>query len=169
MGIANQALAASLAHEAGRNGLGPRGPDPAARCGAADPRLWALGRISLAAAHQPAAAHMIRTVEVLLRPPAKCLVLDLDNSLCPDDGHEIRATDCGHGHAGIPIGASGEPERASGTVWRCARLASALGNSLPGRKSVRLGRNIAETLLSNESIGWRSVAGQDAGLLPIVA
>ncbi len=47
-----------------------------------DPRLWALGRIAVAARHQPAlAAHLVRTLNGTLRPPAKCLVLDLDNTL----------------------------------------------------------------------------------------
>jgi len=54
-------------------------------CGAAewtDPRLWALARIAVAARHQPAAArHLARSLAAVRRPPAKCLVLDLDNTL----------------------------------------------------------------------------------------
>ncbi len=47
-----------------------------------DPRLWALGRIAVAARHQPTLArHLARSLAGVLRPPAKCLVLDLDNTL----------------------------------------------------------------------------------------
>jgi FkbH-like protein len=47
-----------------------------------DRRLWALARIPVAAAMQPhLAKHLLRTVTGVLRPPAKCLVLDLDNTL----------------------------------------------------------------------------------------
>lgn len=47
-----------------------------------DRRLWALGRIAVAAAHQPLLAdHLVRTVNAALTRPAKCLVLDLDNTL----------------------------------------------------------------------------------------
>ena len=47
-----------------------------------DRRLWALARIPVAAALQPAlAAHLVRSAAGLLRKPAKCLVLDLDNTL----------------------------------------------------------------------------------------
>jgi FkbH-like protein len=47
-----------------------------------DARTWALARVPVAAAHQPALAMaMLRTLRALLRPPAKCLVLDLDNTL----------------------------------------------------------------------------------------
>jgi len=47
-----------------------------------DPRLWALGRIAVAARHQPTMArHLARSLAGVLRPPAKCLVLDLDNTL----------------------------------------------------------------------------------------
>jgi FkbH-like protein len=47
-----------------------------------DPRLWMLARIPVAAAHQPAlAAHLVRTTRAAVRPPAKCLALDLDNTL----------------------------------------------------------------------------------------
>ncbi len=58
-----------------------------------DRRLWALGRIAVAAAHQPALArHLVRTVAGARQRPAKCLVLDLDNTLwggvIGDDGVE---------------------------------------------------------------------------------
>lgn len=47
-----------------------------------DRRLWALARVPVAAPMQPhMASHIIRTVTGVLRPPAKCLVLDLDNTL----------------------------------------------------------------------------------------
>lgn len=58
-----------------------------------DPRLWALGRIPVASQHQPALArHLVRSIAALVRPPAKCLVLDLDNTVwggvIGDDGME---------------------------------------------------------------------------------
>ena len=82
VGAANEALAAVLTHEAGVTVWDYAGLIRQLGAGAGDPRLWALGRISLAAPHQPAAAaHLIRTVDALIRPPAKCLVLDLDNTL----------------------------------------------------------------------------------------
>jgi FkbH-like protein len=47
-----------------------------------DPRLWALARSAVATKHQPAlAAHLVRAIAALRRPPAKCLVLDLDNTI----------------------------------------------------------------------------------------
>lgn len=47
-----------------------------------DPRLWALARNPIAAVHQPAVArHFARTLRGAYRPAAKCLVLDLDNTL----------------------------------------------------------------------------------------
>lgn len=47
-----------------------------------DPRLWALARAAVAQEHQPAlAAHLVRTIAATMRTPAKCLVLDLDNTL----------------------------------------------------------------------------------------
>ena len=47
-----------------------------------DRRLWALGRIAVAAQHQPAlASHLTRSIAGVVRKPAKCLVLDLDNTL----------------------------------------------------------------------------------------
>ncbi len=47
-----------------------------------DRRLMALARTPVAGAQQPALArHLVRTLCALLRPPAKCLVLDLDNTL----------------------------------------------------------------------------------------
>jgi len=47
-----------------------------------DPRLWALARNPIAAAHQPVfAKHLTRTLRGTLKPAAKCLVLDLDNTL----------------------------------------------------------------------------------------
>lgn len=47
-----------------------------------DSRLWALARVPVAPAHQPAlAAQVVRSLRALRVPPAKCLVLDLDNTL----------------------------------------------------------------------------------------
>ena len=47
-----------------------------------DPRLWALSRTPVSAANQPVLArHLARTLRGALRPSAKCLVLDLDNTL----------------------------------------------------------------------------------------
>ncbi|RJQ69646.1 MAG: HAD-IIIC family phosphatase [Desulfobacteraceae bacterium] len=47
-----------------------------------DPRLWAMGRIAVAGIHQPhVAGHLIRTICGVLWPPAKCIALDLDNTL----------------------------------------------------------------------------------------
>lgn len=47
-----------------------------------DDRLWAMARVPVAVAHQPAlAAHLVRTLRATQRPPAKCIVLDLDNTL----------------------------------------------------------------------------------------
>lgn len=47
-----------------------------------DRRLWALARIAVAGACQPAlAAHLARTVRGVLLPAAKCLVLDLDGTV----------------------------------------------------------------------------------------
>jgi len=58
-----------------------------------DARLWSLGRIPVAAQHQPRfAAHLARAVRAVLRPSAKCLVVDLDGVLwggvLGDDGIE---------------------------------------------------------------------------------
>lgn len=58
-----------------------------------DARLWSLGRIAVAATHQPALArHLARTIASATRATAKCLVLDLDNTLwggvIGDDGME---------------------------------------------------------------------------------
>lgn len=58
-----------------------------------DRRLWSLSRSPVSVKHQPALAkHLVRTLCGLLRPPAKCLVLDLDNTLwggvVGDDGLE---------------------------------------------------------------------------------
>jgi FkbH-like protein len=58
-----------------------------------DPRLWALGRIAVATDRQPLLArHLARSLGALVRPPSKCLVLDLDNTLwggvIGDDGME---------------------------------------------------------------------------------
>jgi FkbH-like protein len=58
-----------------------------------DPRLWALSRAAVATRHQPALAkHLARTLAGATRPSAKCLVLDLDNTLwggvIGDDGME---------------------------------------------------------------------------------
>jgi FkbH-like protein len=65
----------------------------AGRGGWIDPRLWALARIPVAARHHPTlAAHLARTIRGVLRPMAKCLVLDLDDTLwggvIGDDGVE---------------------------------------------------------------------------------
>lgn len=47
-----------------------------------DARLWALSRTPIAAANQPLfAQHLARSMRGALRPAAKCLVLDLDNTL----------------------------------------------------------------------------------------
>jgi FkbH-like protein len=47
-----------------------------------DPRLWALARTAVSAKNQPRlAAHLMRTLRALVFPGAKCLVLDLDNTL----------------------------------------------------------------------------------------
>jgi FkbH-like protein len=47
-----------------------------------DPRMWLLARAVVAPEHQgPLAAHLVRTVAGTLRTPAKCLVLDLDNTI----------------------------------------------------------------------------------------
>ena len=47
-----------------------------------DPRLWALSRTPVSSANQPVLArHLTRTLRGALRPAAKCLVLDLDNTL----------------------------------------------------------------------------------------
>jgi FkbH-like protein len=47
-----------------------------------DRRLWALGRIAVASENQPLlATHLTRTLAGVVRKPAKCLVLDLDNTV----------------------------------------------------------------------------------------
>lgn len=47
-----------------------------------DPRLWALARAPVSAVNQPAlATHLMRSLRALVRPAAKCLVLDLDDTL----------------------------------------------------------------------------------------
>ena len=64
--------------------------------GAADwtaPRLWALARTAVAPTHQPVLArHLARALAALFHQPAKCLVVDLDNTLwggvVGDDGLE---------------------------------------------------------------------------------
>lgn len=54
-------------------------------CGLAnwtDPRLVALARIPVAAAcHPPLATHLVRAIRAIKGRPAKCLVLDLDNTI----------------------------------------------------------------------------------------
>ncbi|MGB5630140.1 MAG: HAD-IIIC family phosphatase, partial [Woeseiaceae bacterium] len=54
-------------------------------CGArswTEPRLWSLAKTAVAPANQPAfAAHLMRTLQGTMFPAAKCLVLDLDNTL----------------------------------------------------------------------------------------
>ncbi len=59
----------------------------------ADPRMWALARVPVAADKQPGLARALaRTLAGMVFPPAKCLVLDLDNTLwggvIGDDGIE---------------------------------------------------------------------------------
>ena len=50
--------------------------------GWADPRLWFVARIPVAAPHHGALAqHLARTIRAALFPPAKVLVLDLDNTI----------------------------------------------------------------------------------------
>ena len=56
-----------------------------------DQRLWQLARQPIAAANMPfAAEHLAKTISAMLQPRAKCLVLDLDNTLwggaAGDDG-----------------------------------------------------------------------------------
>lgn len=68
-----------------------------------DPRLWSLARAPVAAAHQPAlGAHMMRTLAGALRPTAKCVVVDLDETLwggvVGDDG--LRGIRLGDDHPG---------------------------------------------------------------------
>lgn len=47
-----------------------------------DARLWHMARIPCAAIHQPVwARQMARAIRALVRPAAKCVVLDLDNTL----------------------------------------------------------------------------------------
>ena len=58
-----------------------------------DPKFWYMARIGVATSHQPYLARaMVRTSAAVLRAPAKCLVLDLDNTLWSgvlgDDGPE---------------------------------------------------------------------------------
>jgi FkbH-like protein len=58
-----------------------------------DARMWALARVPVASGNQPAVArHLARTLAALTFTPAKCLVLDLDNTLwggvIGDDGIE---------------------------------------------------------------------------------
>jgi FkbH-like protein len=58
-----------------------------------DRRMWALARVPVAADKQPQfARHLARSLAALVRPPAKCLVLDLDNTVwggvIGDDGLE---------------------------------------------------------------------------------
>lgn len=65
-------------------------------CGAAswsDSRLQLMARMTVGSEHLPAMArHLLRTITALRRPTAKCLVLDLDNTLwggvVGDDGIE---------------------------------------------------------------------------------
>jgi FkbH-like protein len=69
-----------------------------------DPRLWALGRIPIAARHQPFfGAHLARTLRAALHPSAKCLVVDLDGVLwggvIGDDG--VTGIVLGDDHPGL--------------------------------------------------------------------
>lgn len=68
-----------------------------------DPRLWALARLPIAGRHHGAlAAHLMRTLTGVLRAPAKCLVLDADNTLwggvIGDDG--VSGIELGDDHPG---------------------------------------------------------------------
>lgn len=58
-----------------------------------DPRMWAIARVPVASDRQPVLArHLARSLAALTFTPAKCLVLDLDNTLwggvIGDDGVE---------------------------------------------------------------------------------
>ncbi|MGE3595691.1 MAG: HAD-IIIC family phosphatase [Dehalococcoidia bacterium] len=58
-----------------------------------DPRVQLLARMAVASRNQPSLVrHLLRTIVALRRPPAKCLVLDLDNTIwggvIGDDGPE---------------------------------------------------------------------------------
>lgn len=58
-----------------------------------DPRMWALARVPVAADKQPLVArHLARSLAAITFAPAKCLVLDLDNTIwggvIGDDGIE---------------------------------------------------------------------------------
>lgn len=58
-----------------------------------DPRLWALARAPISSENRPFfAAHLARTLKGVVEPSAKCLVLDLDNTVwggvVGDDGVE---------------------------------------------------------------------------------
>ncbi|QWV95959.1 HAD-IIIC family phosphatase [Geomonas nitrogeniifigens] len=54
-------------------------------CGAAgftDPKLWHMAKSAVASQHLPRVARaLLRSVTAALRPPLKCIVLDLDNTL----------------------------------------------------------------------------------------
>lgn len=68
-----------------------------------DPRLWALARTAFGAEHHPwIAEHIVRSVTATLRPAAKCLVLDLDETLwggaVGDDG--LGGLELGEDHPG---------------------------------------------------------------------
>lgn len=59
----------------------------------ADPKLWYMARMGISANNQVVMAkNMVRLMAAVLRPPAKCLVVDLDNTLwggvLGDDGPE---------------------------------------------------------------------------------
>jgi FkbH-like protein len=69
-----------------------------------DPRLWALARAPVSAANQPEfARHLMRTIRGVMRPPAKCLVVDLDDTLwggaIGDEG--LRGIVLGDDHPGV--------------------------------------------------------------------
>jgi FkbH-like protein len=69
-----------------------------------DRRLMALARTPVAGAYQPVLAqHLARTLHAVMRPPAKCLVLDLDNTLwggvIGDDG--LEGIQLGDDHPGV--------------------------------------------------------------------
>ena len=69
-----------------------------------DQRLWQLARQPIAARNRPtAAAHLAQTINALFTPRAKCLVLDLDNTIwggaAGDDG--LEGIQLGDDHPGL--------------------------------------------------------------------
>jgi len=69
-----------------------------------DQRLWQVARQGIATANRPqTAAHLVSTIDSLLKPRSKCLVLDLDNTLwggvAGDDG--LQGISLGDDHPGL--------------------------------------------------------------------